>query len=48
MKHHLFSYDTLQFKRVQIETYGRLLKGKNHFKDINLAIEIKNTSVIQK
>lgn len=50
MKHYLFSYGTLQFKRVQIETYGRLLKGKKAIlKGYKLGlIEIKNTSVIQK
>ena len=27
-KHYLFSYGTLQLEKVQIETYGRLLKGE--------------------
>ncbi len=27
-KHYLFSYGTLQLERVQIENYGRLLKGR--------------------
>ncbi len=27
MEYHLFSYGTLQLKQVQLETFGRLLKG---------------------
>jgi len=27
-KHYLFSYGTLQLKKVQLENYGRELKGK--------------------
>lgn len=29
MKHKLFSYGTLQLPQVQLETYGRLLKGNS-------------------
>lgn len=49
-KHYLFSYGTLQLEKVQIENYGRLLKGK---KDTLLSykldkLKITDTEVLKK
>lgn len=49
-RYYLFSYGTLQLEKVQLETYGRKLKG---IKDILEGfkvdeLEITNTSVLQK
>ena len=49
-KHFLFSYGTLQLEKVQIETYGRLLKGKNDsLQNYKLdKVKITDEAVLQK
>ena len=46
----LFSYGTLQLKNVQLETFGRLLKGKKDilFGYVKLKIKIMDQSVIKR
>ncbi|MEN2412233.1 gamma-glutamylcyclotransferase family protein [Flavobacterium mesophilum] len=47
---HLFSYGTLQLEKVQLETFGRILKGeKVQLRKYQLGeTEIKDQSVIEK
>jgi len=48
--HYLFSYGTLQLEKVQIETYGRILKGfEDSLPGYKLFdIEIKDAEVLKK
>lgn len=50
MKHYLFSYGTLQLQKVQIETYGRILKGsEDSLMGFKLdALEITDPEVLKK
>ena len=50
MKHNLFSYGTLQLEKVQLESFGRRLKGdKDVLHGYKLSyVEIKDESVLSK
>lgn len=49
-KKHLFSYGTLQSEKVQLETYGRLLKGeKDTLQGYKIdSLQITDTEVLKK
>lgn len=50
MTHYIFSYGTLQLEKVQIETYGRILKGsEDSLLGFKLdALEITDPEVLKK